>query len=511
LGRLAAERGLIWGGDWGRPDLPHSFVDSVHIQRCALWRQAALFRGEWYPDIAYDALADSMTPRVPQAAPQDNVNVRDLPTLVSSHDAAVSDPTSRRSSMSSQPTEAGHGESHVYRIPAKPDPDQAPLTADQDYLGIDAMTWYVNKESSWFRDRTASGILTITMNDGAEKYQTSLGTFELNNGQKTAPVFGTPVLRDRNYVGGRIAIAATLTAIRRDTVLGGLINSAASAGLGIIEGMVHTASVTGPTQILTAAGDKLISGIQKALDDPSVKSEPLFDANGIQLVLQASDIKGPEGYLLLHRGAKLDEDKLTLGNVGALSVPLLNGQPLVDGAWLLLKLRRSHQYAGFREWYTTARKLRQDVDFLVLRVTNGALAKDAALKEFEPSTGGAPTLWDRFAALNGVIADDGVISEVEAKGHVGKLAATLTAAKQAISAVKPGINAVDHFKSLMADLNRSLSTDAAVDQELVHTFEIETKRLADTRARTRAALQAARYTGMGQVRAIGGGGALSLY
>lgn len=54
LGRLARQHGLIWGGDWGNPNVPHSFVDSVHVQRCTIERQASLFRGEWYPDSAYD-------------------------------------------------------------------------------------------------------------------------------------------------------------------------------------------------------------------------------------------------------------------------------------------------------------------------------------------------------------------------------------------------------------------------------------------------------------------------
>jgi len=33
LGRLAHEHGLIWGGDWGDPAVPHTFIDAVHVQR----------------------------------------------------------------------------------------------------------------------------------------------------------------------------------------------------------------------------------------------------------------------------------------------------------------------------------------------------------------------------------------------------------------------------------------------------------------------------------------------
>jgi hypothetical protein len=58
LGTLAHAHGLIWGGDWGAPQFRHSFIDSVHVQRCSIKRQGALFRGEWYPDAAYNPYND---------------------------------------------------------------------------------------------------------------------------------------------------------------------------------------------------------------------------------------------------------------------------------------------------------------------------------------------------------------------------------------------------------------------------------------------------------------------
>jgi hypothetical protein len=59
LGQLAHSSGLIWGGDWGAPDIKHSFVDSVHVQRCTIARQGELFAGTWYPDHAYNPLEDT--------------------------------------------------------------------------------------------------------------------------------------------------------------------------------------------------------------------------------------------------------------------------------------------------------------------------------------------------------------------------------------------------------------------------------------------------------------------
>lgn len=58
LGQLAHSSGLIWGGDWGDPSMKHSFIDSVHVQRCTVSRQGDLFAGNWYPDDSYNPYED---------------------------------------------------------------------------------------------------------------------------------------------------------------------------------------------------------------------------------------------------------------------------------------------------------------------------------------------------------------------------------------------------------------------------------------------------------------------
>ena len=59
LGQLAQSSGLIWGGDWGAPHIKHSFIDSVHVQRCTVARQGDLFTGVWYPDGSYNPYEDA--------------------------------------------------------------------------------------------------------------------------------------------------------------------------------------------------------------------------------------------------------------------------------------------------------------------------------------------------------------------------------------------------------------------------------------------------------------------
>jgi hypothetical protein len=47
---LARANSLVWGGDWGEPSQPHTFIDMDHVQRCTLAQQPELFAGTWYPE-----------------------------------------------------------------------------------------------------------------------------------------------------------------------------------------------------------------------------------------------------------------------------------------------------------------------------------------------------------------------------------------------------------------------------------------------------------------------------
>lgn len=58
IGGYAKTFGLVWGGDWGEPDKPHTFRDYDHVQRIAVADQEKLFNGSWYP--APDYLASSV-------------------------------------------------------------------------------------------------------------------------------------------------------------------------------------------------------------------------------------------------------------------------------------------------------------------------------------------------------------------------------------------------------------------------------------------------------------------
>ena len=68
LGGLAKAHGLIWGGDWGTPNVHHTFLDMDHVQRCSIGDQASLFRGEWYPDETYNPYTGVGGPEPPAPA-----------------------------------------------------------------------------------------------------------------------------------------------------------------------------------------------------------------------------------------------------------------------------------------------------------------------------------------------------------------------------------------------------------------------------------------------------------
>ena len=54
LGHFAQNYNLIWENDWSAPNQPHTFIDAVHVQRCAIAQQPILFNATWYPDDSYN-------------------------------------------------------------------------------------------------------------------------------------------------------------------------------------------------------------------------------------------------------------------------------------------------------------------------------------------------------------------------------------------------------------------------------------------------------------------------
>ena len=324
--------------------------------------------------------------------------------------------------------EAGKGEHHVYRIEG----DGDPLVRHQHYLGIDAVSWYLNKASGWWTDFTASGTVTISLVDKREQYSVALATYELNGGARTAPSFNQTLLPDRQFRGGAIEVQISLISYKKDRALASLLKGAASASLGVVAGMVETASVAGPATILTKAGSHLIDGVQKSLTSAE-KQTSIFGSEGVSVGLRAGDIRGDETYYLIHRGSELDPGKLSVDRSGTMPEPFHDGAALEDGAWILLRFRRSATYKGERPWAEKARTLRQDVRNLVEDVEHGDIPRDEAAEHLRSSAnGGADTLYDRYRELRHVIQADGVLTEKEAREEVRALSTVIRNARDEI-------------------------------------------------------------------------------
>lgn len=368
--------------------------------------------------------------------------------------------------------EAGEGEHRAYWIHV-PSEDQRPLTPNEHYLGVDAVGWYINRRNSWFVSRTASGTLEIRIGDRGEKYQVALGTFELKDGAKTAPVFDRAVLPDRNYCGGTITVGAFLTAIKTDTVLSSILKSASAASLNVVAGMVQTATVAGPVHLLGAAAEELISGVKRALLENGEKRQPLFDFSGFEASITPERFLGPEKYLLLHRGTDLRGRALSVQTNAEYISPCVDGEFLEDGAWLLLRLRRASRYSGQREWYQQARTLRGRIETLIEDVKAGVLSVEDARLRLQPSSGSGDTIFDEYARLRALIHNDAVLSDKEAMLHAANL-------RLCVSAARESIEKCFHtdYRTTINSAREALRTGLASPQELNRTYEQEHARVA---------------------------------
>lgn len=334
-----------------------------------------------------------------------------------------------RTTNATNDTEAGTGDHHFFLLPG----GDGPLVPNEHYLGIDAASWFINKQSSFFSDWSASGTVEISLVDDRERYSIALGSFELEQGARTAPVFNKALVPDRQFRGGAIGITVALSFYRRDSRTAALLRGAAAASLNIASGMVETATLAGPALVLAAAGAELVRGVRGALHEAG-QQHHLF-GGGLSVGLRAEHVRGERTYLLLHRGGWLDETKLEVQRVGGFEVPSYDGRPLEDGAWVLLVLRRGATYPGERPWAEEAKAVRGDVENLVRDVLDEVQANAAGMAQLFPGEGGAAeTLFDRFVALRRVIQNDAVLAEAEARQRVRELGAVFREARDKLTA-----------------------------------------------------------------------------
>jgi hypothetical protein len=349
--------------------------------------------------------------------------------------------------MSSK-TKAGTGEHHVFVCPQEDTPsnDTTGFQRDRHYLRIEAVRWYVNQQGNFLKKRQAGGILELVVGGDTDKatFQLGLGKYQLEQGATTAPIFDRAVLPNRRYLGGDLTIRAFVRVMREDKLLGSLLRNMAQSSLGIVAGSIATGpgSAVG-TMALTAAGKSLADGIQSILKDAE-GTDDVLDPGGAEGTFELSKLKGPENYIVIHRGEKLSAVTALVRELGGEPQLFRGTTPVEDGAWLLLRVRREDAYGATRPWDDDLRNARAELRELFTRWKNGDKTQDE-VKKVLLATGqtDAPSLGDRFYALHQTTLRDPVLTVSEAGFEAAKIETLLQAAKKAAADNTPG--ALDKF------------------------------------------------------------------
>ncbi len=383
------------------------------------------------------------------------------------------------------PKFAGEGTSRVYEIRPTEFQDDVKLNAGGHYIAVDAVAWGLLIDPKFKIDRTAYGTIEIALAGGLENYKAVLGTFELDvdlseKDMNIAPIFDIPILPDRNYRGGPIVFNISLNFIKKEPTFLRILKSAAKTSLNIVSGMVETAGLKGPSQILTAAGKDVIDGVNEVLSDDRSKIENVFAKEGLKKGLYPNEIIGSETYLLFHKGSDdIEEKDLSINTQGKVNLPFYKNSLLKDGAWVLLKIRRNNEYTGVREWFSDTRILRGRINDLLNDFFSRFISKEEALKSFELTKSGKKTIIDEFIRLRSIIRNDGVLTEREAGFYIGQLQMRVGQALQAIKEENKEI-----YTNSIERANDAVSKGRIIDGVIGEEFEEEVKSLADIRSST---------------------------
>lgn len=334
--------------------------------------------------------------------------------------------------------------------------DKTPLTLHKHYLRIDAVRWFVNQEAGWFTDKIVTGTLSIKIEPG-ESYNVTLGVYELKGGAKIAPVFGRTVLPARAFRGGPITVQAVISGVAESNGVGKVLQGVADAALGVVGTMVQTATLTGPSKVLGEAGGALVGGVRDLLNAQG-NSLRLFDPKtGIDKTIQPTDFRGPRMYLLLHRGTKLEPNKLAITGEEGAEVLFYEDRELEDGVWLLLRFQRLTEYPVEPSWLPKFRGWIQSVRHLADSWEDNLLTQKAARAKLTGGGEGSESVYDVYRDLTAVILSDGLLTAAESGSYLAALRAVW---RLAIKLVDRGERA--EFDNAMTRLGGGSIADAEI-------------------------------------------------
>lgn len=303
---------------------------------------------------------------------------------------------------------------------------------------------------------------TITIKIGAqESYHVALGLYELKGGARIAPVFDRPLLPERVYRGGPISLQAVISGLQKTNGIGKMLQGVTDAALGVVGTMVQTATLAGPSQLLSSAGGALVGGVRELLNNQT-KDFRLFDpTTGVEKAVHPSNLKGPVTYLLLHRGTKLDPKKLKVARENDADIPRYDGKPLEDGVWILLRLRRSSEYPAEPTWLPAVREWIAAVEELADNLSAGSETEASSKAKLAPGGDSGPTLDNRYRELTATIRSDALLTSSEAGSYLGVIRAVRLLALRLVSG-----GDIEEFGRVMAALRTNTLTDPEVREAI---------------------------------------------
>lgn len=374
------------------------------------------------------------------------------------------------------PAKAGEGNPQRFII-TDPVGKAKPFEKGSHYVGIDAAVWFVNQQSSFFTDRMVVGTVEITLNGVV--FPVVLGQYELKGGQQIAAIFDRALISSWPYRSGEIVVKSTIQCNKSNTMAGTLIKQVAAATLTAVAGAVtlETGGVGGVA--LSAASGVLVKGAQQALSDNSDKKIPILDSFEVKID-PPNDLRGSQSYLLIHHGSDgLDGAKFKIIS-GANGSDVFYGEnPFRDGAWLLIRFRRSEEYGGDpRPWSSASEKIRLEIQNLFQQWEASQKTVDEVQRQLLPNESGNPTLADDLVALSRRIISDEALIFRDRNKHSAVLYSYLNAANSAVKAKDPRI----FFKfseSITGTLYSNSPQPFELTGSLVNLFRTETSAGSD--------------------------------
>lgn len=331
---------------------------------------------------------------------------------------------------------AGEGNPHKYTKIVDTSQKAPQYEPDKHYIGVDAVVWFVNGQKNFFTERMVAGTIEVTLN--GQTFPVVLGQYELKGGQQVAPIFDRALITSVPYRSGNIVINAVIQGNRQNTMAGTLLKQMAAATITAVAGVVSLETGGVGAAALAAAGGVLVKGAQQVLSDNNDKKVSIFSPFEVT-IHPTEELRGAQSYILLHKGTDgLDATKFKIMSEDQGTDVYYNESPFRDGAWLLIRIRRSDIYIGDpRPWLSDVDNVKSDFDQLIDSWQNGQLTVEEVKKNLVKSENETPTVADKVGIVSRRIRADNALILTDRRKYAGVLRAYLQSAIAAAAANDP--------------------------------------------------------------------------